>query len=72
MPDPTQNIIDEKFGCLATVIAEELGSIVRCIVEQQMALKQKEIELQMLQLRGLEMLLSGNVCDTPSVENTGV
>lgn len=64
-PNPAQNIIDEKFGCLVTVIAEELGSIVRCIVEQQMAIKQKEIEMQMLQLKGLEMLLSGNVCDAP-------
>lgn len=61
------NILDEKFGCLATVIAEELGSIVRCIVEQQMAIKQKEIELQMLQLKGLELLLSGSACDNVNV-----
>ena len=62
-----ENILDEKFGCLATVIAEELGTIVRCIVEQQMAIKQKEIELQMLQLKGLELLLSGSTCDNVNV-----
>lgn len=62
-----ENILDEKFGCLATVIAEELGTIVRCIVEQQLAIKQKEIELQMLQLKGLELLLSGSTCDNVNV-----
>jgi hypothetical protein len=62
-----ENILDEKFSCLATVIAEELGTIVRCIVEQQMAIKQKEIELQMLQLKGLELLLSGSTCDNVNV-----
>jgi hypothetical protein len=62
-----ENILDEKFSCLATVIAEELGAIVRCVVEQQMAIKQKEIELQMMQLKGLEMLLSGSTCENVNV-----
>jgi hypothetical protein len=32
-----------------------------------MAIKQKEIELQMLQLKGLELLLSGSTCDNVNV-----
>lgn len=65
----TDNILDEKLRCLTEVIATELGEILRCMVEQQIAAKQAEIDQRTLELQGLELLISGNACRPTSGEN---
>lgn len=65
----TDNILDEKLRCLTEAIATELGEILRCMVEQQIAAKQAEIDQRVTELRGLELLLNGTACQPTSGEN---
>ena len=65
----TDNILDEKIACLTEVIAEELGTILRCMVEQQIAAKQAEIDQRIMELRTLELLISGTACRPTPGEN---
>ena len=69
MSDPQPNIFDEKIDCLVRVLAAETGTILRCIVDQQIAAKQAEIEQRILELRGLQLLISGNTCQPDPVDN---
>lgn len=63
------NELDEKLRCLTSTIAEELGEILRCLVTQQIASKQAEIDQQLNTLRGLELLLNGNSCSPATTDN---
>lgn len=64
------NELDEKLHCLTVAIAEELGTILRCMVEQQIAAKQAEIDQRIMELRTLELLISGTACQPTSGENS--
>jgi hypothetical protein len=59
------NELEEKFACFATVIGQEMGDIIRCMVEA-------EIVAQTEKIRNLQLLLSGTVCEPTLPDNTSV
>jgi len=58
----TQNELQEKLDCIFADVGSQIGDILRCMVEQEVASHVSRIK----QLQGI---LSGDICGTPNPPN---
>ena len=57
------SVIEEKFKCFAEVLGDQLGDLVRCMVEAEIANHTSRIQQ-------LTNILNGNICDSSVTESS--